>query len=166
VRCERLLLVLSSNTLSADDEPLVDSEASPDNPPAYRSRSYNSPSLSQSGNTRPRRSASLSDALSAFDRFCVVYVLNMIDAANEDEQHAYAQSQGSNYQSQSRPTTSLGFSTTEAPPTNDGPRRVVGDERDGMAVHKSESCVSYYLRFFAKSCYVEYRREADDAERM
>ncbi|KAJ7670257.1 hypothetical protein B0H17DRAFT_204752 [Mycena rosella] len=112
---------------------MVDYEASPpDNPAASRSRGpHGSVSLGQSGNTRPRRSASLSDAL-----------------ATEDDQHLQHQSQSSNYQSNSRPTTSLGFSTADGAPTNnDGPRRVMMDERDAMSVHK------------------KYRREADDAER-
>ncbi|KAJ7645401.1 other/TTK protein kinase [Mycena polygramma] len=109
-----------------DDE--ASYEPSPDNPSAARSRSG---SLSQSASSRPRRSASLSDAL-----------------INEED-HGYYQSSYQQSQSNSRPTTSLGFSTADS---TDGPRRVMMDERershgDPMAVHK------------------KYRREADDAER-
>ncbi|KAJ7250911.1 hypothetical protein B0H12DRAFT_659881 [Mycena haematopus] len=103
----------------------------PDNPPQSRTPGSAGP-LGQSG-SRPRRSASLSDAL-----------------ANEDD-YAYYQSSNFHAQSSSRPTTSLGFSTDG--PSNDGPRRVMMDERDRNNVD-------------ALVIQKKYRREADEAERM
>lgn len=134
-----------------EDEPFEPSP--PDNPPA-RSRTHGSGSLGQSGNTRPRRSASLSDALSELDPNVLFIASNTLDAANEDDPYLYHQNQNSNYQSQSNPraTTSLGFSTADGPANNDGPRRVMMDERerqhaDVMSVHKSR-CAAFV--FFSR----------------
>ncbi|KAF7291555.1 TTK protein kinase [Mycena chlorophos] len=91
-----------------EDEPAAAYEVPPETPGLSRSRSHGSASLSSSTSSRPRRSASLSDAL-----------------ANEDEQHHY---QTAGIQSTSRPTTSLGFSSNES--ASDGPRRVLLDDRD------------------------------------
>ncbi|KAF7324286.1 TTK protein kinase [Mycena sanguinolenta] len=114
-------IVPDGEDTDADDD-MVHYEPPLDNPP----RSRTPGSLNQSGNSRPRRSASLSDAL-----------------ANEDD---YAYYQSSNLQSNSRPTTSLGFSTDGT--TNDGPRRVIVDGNvDALVINK------------------KYRREVDDAER-
>ncbi|KAJ7644097.1 hypothetical protein FB45DRAFT_287838 [Roridomyces roridus] len=95
-------------------EPLeIDTDLEDDRPPNYEDiagRPRGDGSLSQSGSTRPRRSASLTHA-----------------PANEDDGHMYYQSNPS--QPSSRPTTSLGFSTP-----NDGPRRVMMDERDKQSM--------------------------------
>ncbi|KAJ7288376.1 other/TTK protein kinase [Mycena rebaudengoi] len=110
-----------------DDELIVNYETS-SLEPLTRSRTHGSGSLGHSGNTRPRRSASLSDAF-----------------AHEPEPPVQYQSQNANNQSQSqsRPGTSLGFSTEGAPVNGDGPRRVMLDERerhgDAMKRHRREA---------------------------
>ncbi|KAF8895396.1 hypothetical protein BD779DRAFT_724588 [Infundibulicybe gibba] len=124
-------------TDTADDEP-------PDQPPAAhgigttaRQRTYAlaSNSLGQSSNSRPRRSASLSDAL------------HQGEPDHTPSLATYQQLQQSN----SRPGTSLGLNAD----ANAGARRVVPEERERQEME---------LRVEYKSLHHESRREHEDLD--